>query len=419
MRLRYSFKLLLIVFTLVVVCVGVFAVRLAGARRQRETVAALRAAEVSVWYEYQTWNDWPVMNVPDPLTENPMFAYSDQWKVWLGRRFGRDFVFDVSHVYKGSPMPAELVARLPQLRGLKHLQINVGEGFDDEAWQALLRCGQIERLTLERAHFEPTRRLAGLAELDQLEELEIKHGELTVEDAREMAGLANLKELTLSFVSVTDDSLQPLQQLKNLETLKLTHRGLGKEVSSGRLAFLADLPRLQTLDLARVASLDDGVFAHLEKVTTLTSLNLDQAVITGAEFQRLNRLPELRELNLIGTKVDDAAMEKVARLTGLASLDVSYTRVTDAGLAHVAALANLRNLNVSGNSITDAGLAEISRLLELEELTLGKSAVTDAGLAHLQKLPKLRSLWINGSSKITPAGLATLMAALPQLMVYQ
>jgi hypothetical protein len=420
--LRYSFKALLVLFTLAAMCIGISAVRWHSARGQRDVVAALRAVDATIWYKYETWDGEPRINVPDPLADSRWMSPVDipAWKIWLGRKLGRDFVFDVSHVYKGGqPLAGELVARLPDLRGLDHLQLNVGEGFDDDAWHALLRCRQIRRLTLERAHREPTRRLAGLASLGQLEVLEISFGDFTAEDAQEVARLPQLRELTLTMVGTTDDALQSLALLKNLESLQLVHRGFGREVTIAGVEFVTQLPKIRSLTLARLPKLDDRLFSHLKLVRGLKSLNVDQATITGSELRQLASLPKLLELNLIGTRVDDEAMEKLAALTLLESLDISGTRVSDAGLMHLGSLKNLRKLNISRNALTDVGAAEISRLTQLEELLIGDNAMSDASLTQFANLSKLRSLWLGGNSRITHQGVAELKVALPECNVYQ
>jgi Leucine-rich repeat (LRR) protein len=423
MRLRYSFKALFVLFTIIGVGIGVFAARWHSARKQAENIAALQAANASVWYRYQAWKGTPIMNSPDPLAEGQEYvgANISPWTRWLGRRFGRDFVFDVNYFYAHAPLRADLVARVAQLRRLVHLRLNVGKEFDDEAWQALLRCRQIKRLSLEREQYNEynsTRRLAGLATLAQLESLQVDGGELLVEDAREIAGLRNLRELTLQLVEVTDESLRPLAELKKLESFHLLHRGRGQRVTSKGIAFVAEMPKLRSLTLGRIESLDDEVLSHLENVAELELLNLDQATITGAEIHRLARLPKLTTLNLIGTKVDDEAMEKLSKLPQLESLDVSGTNVTDDGLRHVAALKNLRELRLFGNAISDAGMEHISSLAQLEELMIGNTNVTDAGLEHLEKLSKLRALWLGDNSKVTKSGVLQLEKALPKCNVY-
>jgi hypothetical protein len=415
MRLRFSFKLLLVVFTVVAVCVGVFAVKLNGARRQRAAVEALRAADVQVWYQYESLYAPP----GDPLAPNSMnFADVAPWKISLGRRLGRDFVFDVGRVDAFRPISAELMKRIADLRGLDHLYVNVQQGFDDDAWRALLNCRQINRLTLKRDQIVAARPLEELAALKQIEFLTIDGGEIAVADAEEIAGLGELRELTLSLVSVTDESLQPLARLKKLEQFELTHRGTGKNSTSAGVEALITLPNIRRLGLGRLVSLNDDVFSKLESAPQLESLSVEGASITGAEIHRLARLPKLKELYLTGTKVDDSAMQKLSQLAQVEVLDISFTRVTDSGLKHAATMANLRKLYVSGNGITDAGVAEIARLPLLEELAIVNSDVSDAGLAHLEKSPTLVAIWTSGNPKTTAQGVSELKAALPNRNVY-
>jgi Leucine-rich repeat (LRR) protein len=309
--------------------------------------------------------------------------------------------------------------RLRDLRSIESLHLKVGQEFSDEAWRTLLTCRSVDRLRLERYQFSPTRPLAGLSAWTQLRSLTVEGGEFSAADAQETACLPNLRQLTLSTVDATDAVLALLVALRRLEVFELTHAGHGRNVTSGGVAFLADLPKLRFLALARLPSIDDDICTHLEKMTQLESLNLDQATVSGASFDRLAGLTRLKSLNLIGTRVDDAAMEQLTRLPQLEELDVGHTRITDAGLAHISALRKLRRLNVAGNNLTDAGVASLAELKQLDELMLAGTAVTDAGLKHLAGLPKLRSLWLGAQANVTPAAVAELKKSLPACSVYQ
>lgn len=420
MRLRFSFKALIAVFTLLAIGLGMFAIRLQGSKRQREIVAALRAADVSIWYGYEAWNGLPAMNIPDPLAIGPQEGTSDAswWQVWLGRRFGRDFAFDVNYIYSSQPLSADLLEKVADLRSLDHLQIDARRPFDDDAWRALLRCRQIAKLTIKRDQVGEARTLVGLSALGQVECLTVDGGEITVDEAREIAKLRNLRELTLSLVSVTDDSLQPLAGLRNLERFSVTHRGTGRNNTAAGVAMFTRLPKLRVLNLDRLVTLDDSVFSQLAPMKQLESLSLEQAGVTGSEIELLSRLPKLKTLSLIGTNVDDAAMEKLAKLTQLESLDISYTKVSDAGLKHIASLKNLRTLCVGGNRITDAGVAEIARLSQLVELMIVSADISDSGLEHLAGLPKLISVSLGGNPNVSKAGIAKLKSAQPNWNVY-
>lgn len=361
-----------------------------------------------------------MMNVADPLSPRPLAWPSDasRWQVWTGRRFGRDFAFDVNYVSAFRPLSADLVKKVATLRSLDQLRLDVRRPFDDDAWHAVSECRQISHLVIERDQIHEARRLAGLSALKQLERLTIEGGEINVDDAREIAKLQNLRELTLSLVTVTDDSLQPLAELRNLERFSLTHRGTGKNDTAAGVAFLTRLPKLRVLELNRLKSLNDGVLPHFASMSQLESLSLAQTAVTGSEIELLLKLPKLNSLTLTGTRVDDTAMEKLAKMSQLESLDISYARVTDAGLKHVGALKHLRTLCVGGNPITDRGLEEIARLTQLSDLMITNANISDAGLEHIAWLPKLTTVHLSGNPKVTNTGIAKLKSALPNRNVY-
>jgi hypothetical protein len=432
MKIRFSFKTLLIFVTLVAIAVGSFGVRLNSSHRQRNAVAALTTAGLRVSYDYETpsmrglsidpFNDPTYVNQKATLWAiEPIGPV----RLWLGRRFGRDFVCDVREVYANQPLPPDLVRRIGDLRSIEFLQlnarqhINVQEPFSDEAWQAFVACRNVERLKLDRDQFNPTRRLAGLAAWQQLRSLTVEGGEFNLVDAQEVARLTGLEHLSLQLVKTNDEILVPLARLKRVEDFSLTHAGHGHEVTAGGVAFLADLPHLRVLTLARMPSMTDEICSVLEKMPQLESLNLDQASVNGSSFDRLARLKNLKLLNLIGTHVNDAALEKLSRLTQLEELDLSSTRVTDAGVKHLAALVNLRFLRLGGNPITDEGIRSLAALTELQVLTLSHTELTDAGLNHLSGLTNLSTLWLGSEVKVSPAAVAELKKQLPSCQIIQ
>src|SRR5262245_13296420 len=100
MKVRFSFKALLLVFTLIAVAIGLFAVRLHRAHRQRDAAKALSEAGVLVRYEYQMGG--VPSELVDPFTVDgrgpdfsPWVIELGPWAKWLGRQFGQDFVLDI------------------------------------------------------------------------------------------------------------------------------------------------------------------------------------------------------------------------------------------------------------------------------------------------------------------------------------
>jgi hypothetical protein len=99
----------------------------------------------------------------------------------------------------------------------------------------------------------------------------------------------------------------------------------------------------------------------------------------------------------------DADMRHVQALTGLQDLILDNTGVSDLGLEQLTGLSRLRKLWLSGARFTDAGMECLSRLQGLEELYLWGTQLTDAGLQSLAKSKTLRQLEFN-STRITAEG---------------
>ena len=66
-----------------------------------------------------------------------------------------------------------------------------------------------------------------------------------------------------------------------------------------------------------------------------------------------------------GSQVTDAELVHVEALTQLQRLFLDQTQVTDAGLAHLERLTELRELHLEETQVTDAGLAHVERLSRL------------------------------------------------------
>jgi Leucine Rich repeat len=157
--------------------------------------------------------------------------------------------------------------------------------------------------------------------------------------------LRKLKHLNLSGNHlITDDLLAALA----LSGLTITHLNLTycPLITDKGIAFLADLPKLKSLNLSRNDQLTDDSLAPLEGCIKLKSLNLSGCgQITNNGMIHLSKTPNLEELNLR-----------------------RCTRITDAGLPHLAQLANLARLHVSffpNYPITFIGLASLDGLPKL------------------------------------------------------
>lgn len=432
MRIRYSTRTLLIVFTAVSLLVGLFATRLHTARRQQAIFAELRTENFYPFYEYQVegprWingrrhGSGTSFQAADPLAD-PQKILRDSWtireyppwRVFLGRQLGRDFVFDVVAVNRFQALSAEQLHRIAQLQNLKKLDIAIDHlEFTDEVRNALFTCTQIQELTLRlrgipQAHF----RLTGLGKLHKLQYLELHGLDLNETDAHEIAQLNDLVQLKLSLVSVTDDSFAPLGQLRNLQSLELVHGGTGKDLASDGVATLGQLHRLRELTLDRIISLNSTVLPHLAKLSNLELLSLARASLDGSQLDELQKLTKLKHLSLAETQLEDAELGQLAKLTQLESLNLGSTKIGDAGLAQLQPLTELRELELAFTKITDEAMTTISQFTKLNKISLYRTAITDAGVAQLAKLQDLGEVGLSECLQVTAAAVKQLKSKLP------
>ena len=95
---------------------------------------------------------------------------------------------------------------------------------------------------------------------------------------------------------------------------------------------LKDVANLQELDIAGLP-ITDADLAQLAGLTNLRVMHLEKTPTTDAMLAHLKGLKNLTYLNLYGTQVTDAGLPQLKELTNLKSLYVFETKVTDAGIA--------------------------------------------------------------------------------------
>jgi hypothetical protein len=107
---------------------------------------------------------------------------------------------------------------------------------------------------------------------------------------------------------------------------------LGKEKPDPKIfAGLKDVANLAELDLAGV-QLTDADLANIAGLKNLRVLHLEKTPLTDAGLEHVKGLTNLTYLNIYATAVTDAGLAKLKSLTNLKSLYVFETKVTDAGI---------------------------------------------------------------------------------------
>jgi Leucine Rich Repeat (LRR) protein len=198
-----------------------------------------------------------------------------------------------------------------------------------------------------------------LADLPQIQNLEVDGAAVTDESLDQVVRLRHLRALSLLNTSISDSGLRKIAVLDQLRTLEL----LNNRITDEGLLSLAGLERLEYLELKSTKISDDGL-KHLRRMSHLRELRLSFNRITGVGLRELADLPSLERLYLDETQVDDASAAILSRLSHLQTLDLDGTRLTDAGLQSLARLKNLRWIAVNRvHGVTEEGIAELERAL--------------------------------------------------------
>jgi hypothetical protein len=87
----------------------------------------------------------------------------------------------------------------------------------------------------------------------------------------------------------------------------------------------------------------------------------------------------------IRRRVARRLLEHLERLTQLQRLELEDTQVTDAGLKHLEGLTQLHYLSLSGTQVTDAGREHLKALKQLRWLHLAWTHCTDAGMKKFEQ----------------------------------
>jgi Leucine-rich repeat (LRR) protein len=191
--------------------------------------------------------------------------------------------------------------------------------------------------------------LGPLAELQQLESLSLVVGLNDSCELKNLSKLPRLKSLKLQAMPFADQAVQHLAALTHLRELEVISNG---RFSSGGLTQICKLSNLRKLNLESCFSelLAQDV-KSLENLKNLESLKLSYAGLTDDALQAMPILPELVELDLAGNQLSDASMTQIhVKCPRLEQLRIDDNRgVTADGLKVVASQPSIRDLSFDEN----------------------------------------------------------------------
>ncbi len=173
------------------------------------------------------------------------------------------------------------------------------------------------------------RDLRNIGRLRNLKSLSLTYVNLTADDVRRFAGLANLKHLALmSEQDLSPKLLQPIQRLTGLQSLYLAHVIIDNET----VELLACFPELKQLCLS-APEINETGWAPVLQELDLYELQLLHTKLNAVDLAAIAKLENLSELILDDTDIDDTGLRTLTALKNLESLSVLNTNVNAEGVA--------------------------------------------------------------------------------------
>ena len=349
------------------------------ARRQEDVIQKLNAEGMGVAYDFKRSEEGLRFRVPRLPPSNSLLR-----TVLRQDRFGHADRAVWTH--KPGVQVDPTLALLPQLPRLTQLELR-NIPVTEQSMAVIARNQHLAELDLD-VRKTPGLTAAGLAKLanaGELAELTLRGPEVTDETVQGVANISQLQYFSLVLTSVTPAGLSPLRKLHNLKAFEI---------------YISP-------------AVDDQVFTYLQPhAHQLEMLTILKCSVTDAGLVHLRDMPRLRWLGLDDMPIGDAGLAHLAELSELEELRMPRSKVTDAGLQHIARLPKLRWLHLAGANITQQGLQELAQLPALESLLIWDIPLTDADLEPLKSFPSLKEVSVG--PKITKAAAQKLQQQMPR-----
>ncbi len=209
------------------------------------------------------------------------------------------------------------------------IQMGIGEPSRFEAWFGPEVFGSVNKVDLRKGKAD-NELLRHIGVLKELRRLDLSGIHIDDEGLREIAHLP-LRELWLQEAKITDASAATLSQIKTLDFLQLN-----------------------------ATSLSDEFLERLEPLPELENLGLRGTQVTADGMKYLSRHPKLMKLDVYHTDIDDSGVQHLVACQSLTDVGLSATKVTNEVFESLDKLPNLTEVDLSGNErrvTTEAVLA--------------------------------------------------------------
>jgi Leucine-rich repeat (LRR) protein len=161
---------------------------------------------------------------------------------------------------------------LPRLANLRSLELIMS--LDDADAAMLGRLRQLHRLELAgRVHLSP-------------------------EGFMQLARMENLKQLVLRSCGLTDEHLAFLAEMPQLEILEIP----GNRITGAGIDHLRNLSNLRRLSVSFCPEIDDEAFKRISRLESLEGLSAQMTGVTDAGLAYLFDMPYLRDVTVLGSR---------------------------------------------------------------------------------------------------------------------
>ena len=244
-----------------------------------------------------------------------------------------------------------------------------------------------------------------LAQLSNLNWLDLSYNQLTGEIPAELAQLTSLEKLKLSSNHLTGNIPTQLQKLTSLKELRLHINLLTGFIPS-------ELGQLTSLTVLELGSnrLTGSIPSELGDIPDLESAILENNLLSGKIPSNLGQLANLRILWLNHNRLDAGIPPELGQLSNLNQLYLQGNQLNGTIPEELGKLTNLTLLNLAGNRLTGIIPSELGNLKNLTVLSLGHNLLSEQIPVELGQLTSLVSLGLrrNNLTGSIPAELGQL-----------
>lgn len=177
-------------------------------------------------------------------------------------------------------------------------------------------------------------------------------------------GFRYLTNLPLEVVDIMapnfdDEGAMEVSKIKTIKRLCISHT---TKLTDKGLAYIADMPKVRTLQLRNIDNLPLHTFKILSRAKSLWQMDLGfSKPITLEDFRNVSKISTLHVLALSETEIGDEHIAAICK-RGISGLEIDKTKITPKGLALLDTCPNLHDVKISpGNGISMARLKEFKK----------------------------------------------------------